>query len=50
MAGRKAVIKRNELEKNPAVHPEMRDWIKQVNATVTWVTTTSTTTTTTTGA
>lgn len=50
MAGRQARTRRNELENNPAVHPELRDWIKQVNANVTWVTTTSTTTTTTTGA
>lgn len=50
MAGPKAVIKRNELANNPAIHPDLRDWIKQVNATVSWVTTTTTTTTTTTGA
>lgn len=46
--------RRRKLANNPSVQPEMRDYIKQLNAKVSWgptsTSTTTTTTTTTTGA
>ena len=39
---------RKELANNPALQPELRDWVTQVNANVSWPATTTTTSTTTT--
>jgi len=47
MASRKKAQDRRDLANNPAVHPEEREWKKQVIASGTFGTTTTTTTTTT---
>ena len=48
MAGKKKADERRELASNPAVSPEIRGYVAQLNAKVTWGTTTTTTSTTTT--
>jgi len=48
MASKTKANERRELASNPAVSPEMRDYLDQLNTKVTWGTTTTSTTTTTT--
>ena len=48
MASRKKADERRELAANPAVSPELRDYVEQLNTKVSWGTTTTSTTTTTT--
>ena len=46
MASKKKAEERRQLANNPSVHPDMRRYIKQLNAKVVWGSTTTTTTTT----
>lgn len=48
MAKKGTAVRRRRLQNNPAVHPELRWWIKLINDTQGFSTTTTSTTTTTT--